>query len=359
MKKTLFLVILCPLILLLSCVSAEQVNPTSIHSSKDSISSISVSDKCVAVGSEDNSLYFFDTNLDLRWRYESTDWVTSTALSDEFVVIGSLDNKITVLTHNEEVEWERYLETYVEYPHALDASGDTIAVGTRDGYLHIFDKGGELRSRQKTCAYLIFVKILEDSIIAVSDRQIHVFDLDGGKIKSTPLNSHIRSAYVSETHIAAGLGNNELTLFDKDGTLMWSRNLPDQIGSVYVSKNYVVAGLRDWSIHLFNINGEAKWRKQLSDSVISVSTEGNHVLAATLDERLHLFNLNGVTRWEYLTKGRVKDMQITRLGVFAGTSFGETYYFRVSNDTPSMIFVISVTIIVLVVAFAMFLNTFK
>lgn len=340
-------------------VFGEMVNPTKVYSAGGAVNSISVSDSGVVVGSEDDNAYFFDVYLRPKWTHGSRDGVKATAVSEDFVVVASMNNMITLLDHDGKVQWEMALESYVEYPHAVDIEGETIAIGTRDGYLQVFDTSRRLIWKQKTDAYLLYVRIRDNSIVAVSDKQIYVFSLESEYLRSILLESYVRSAHISEDYVVVGLGNNELHFFDLDGTRNWSYRLPDQIGSVYASKNYVAAGLRDRGLYLFSANGRLVWDKYLSDSVTAVAADGNLVLASTLDNRLYLFNTNRISLWEYETEGWVKDAHVTNSGIFVGTSSGEAYYFRTLRDVPSTIFVLVVTVLVLVFGFIMFLRVFR
>lgn len=348
--------------LLLNAVSAiEGVTPSGTYTAGAAINSISVSTQGVAAGSDDNNLYLFDLYLKEQWTYEGRDAVKAVASSDKFIVFGSADNTLTLIDYSRKVAWERSVDIYVEYPHAIDIVGDTIAAGTRDGVLYVYDTSGNLLWKQKTDSYVIAVKILKNSIVVVSDKKIHIFRFDGTEQKMVAMNSYVRSAQISEDHVVVGLGDNELALYGVEGTRKWSMKLSDSIGagSVYASKDYVVVGLQNNSIYLINESGGSKWQSVLSGSVIGVMTDGEQVLAATLDDKLHLMNIDGTKLWEYKTSGRVRDIQETAAGVFVGTSLGEVYYFKPLGYIPLTFFVMIVSVVVLIGALAIFLQTIR
>jgi WD40 repeat protein len=359
--KKLFLVFLFAAVISSVSSAFEGVAPSEIYTAEGAINSISISTQGVAVGSDDNNLYLFDLYLKKQWTYAGRDSVKAVASSDRFVVFGSADNTLTLLDYSGKAVWERGVETYVEYPHAIDIVEDTIAAGTRDGVLYVYDTRGNLLWKQGTDSYIITVKILKSSILVVSDKRIHIFRFDGTEQKLVSLNSYVRSAQISDDYVVVGLGDNELALYNVDGTQRWSMKLADPIGSgsVYASRDYVVVGLHNNSVYLINESGKSQWQSELSASVIGVMTDGEQVLAATLDDKLYLMNLDGERLWEYKTSGRVRDMQENPAGVFIGTSLGEIYYFKPLGYIPLTFFVMIVSVVVLIGALAIFLRTIK
>jgi hypothetical protein len=363
-KKTfLFLMVAC-LVFISDLVIAERINASNTYLAGDVINSISLSKNDVVVGSEDGYVYLFDTYLKLKWRYEGYDKITSVSVSEDLVVAASTDNTITVLDltvpdRRKVPKWTKELDSYVDNPHAVHILGEIIAVGTRDGYLYAFDTSENLKWQQKTDAYVIHVRVLEDSIVAVSDKRICIFDLEGNWVQNISFDSYVRSAHTSENHITVGLGNNDLCLFDINGGEKWCRNLTDQIGSVYVSDSHVAAGLKDKSLYLYDFYGNFTWREQLSESVMAVATDYDRVIAATGDDKIYAFSMDGSMKWVYETDGHVRDLQTSRAGVFAGTTSGRVYHFKIMGDMPATIFVLLVTAVVLLSAFAKFLKTIK
>jgi outer membrane protein assembly factor BamB len=359
--KKLLLFATCLLAALSQAAAVGDANPDATYSAKEAITSISVSERLVAAGSEDNDLRIFDPYLRSIGSYRCRDKVKAVDASDDYIAVGSADNTLTLLDHSGRLIWERELETYVEYPHALSIGSDLVAAGTRDGFLYVFDSEGTLKWREKTDSYVIALEVMSDSIVVVSDKRLHVFTSEGARTATVPLDSYVRAAHISDHYVLVGLGNNRLLLYGVDGSQKWASEMPDQIGAgaVHAAGTQAVAGLKDGSVYLFSLNGSVRWRKEFPDSIVALATDGEQVLAATRNDTLYLMNANGSTLWEYPTSGRVRDMQKTPAGTFVGTSEGDIYYFSPTSRIPMSFFMMVVSAAVLIAAFAVFLRAIR
>ncbi len=334
-KRSLHIIILC-IYFLINCSTADERFPEKIFSVNYTVNSIAGSDHYIAVGADNNMIYLFDKNGDLIWSRMLSENTTSVSIDkrNEFIASTTLDKKLFLHSIAGDREWNAETEDYLEYSKALSVSGDTVAAGTRTGFIHLIQEGEE-KWRIKADSYILQVKIDDNLVKAVSDKRVYIFNLEGRLLLNRSFPDYIRSTAVSREYVAAGLGNNELYLIDNTGNLLWNTFLPDQIG-VIDSSDYVVCGLRNGEVYIYDLNGKQINRFRLDGPVVSISTYASKVVADTLNENLYILDVYGDVEWSQETQGYIKSSIITRNYLMAGSTMGEIYHLRIFKDPEQM-----------------------
>jgi len=305
----------------------------------------------VVVGGEDG-VYLFDYDKNRRGFHATDAAVTSVrVLEDGKTVITTSDGTIRMLGGGLTPIWERTIPGYVGYDSAIDAVGGLIVCGSMDGYVYVFDNNGTYLWKHLIGSYVTNVRLLVDRIVAASDRQVYILDLDGRVRRNLDLTGYVRSAKITDTEILVGMSDGVLYAYNVTGGLTWNLKLNQHVSAIDVDGDITV-GTRDKQIIRLRGDGVYMWVINVSDAVVSVRSDGGDVVAATLDGRVYAYNSRGVLVWYYEAEGRPSALSVSDGRVLAGTTVGRIYYSKIPRieGTSSLIFIFAAAAI-LAVAF--------
>ena len=275
----------------------------------------------IFVGSDDNILYAISKNGYLSWKYPADNVITGLHAGDD-IVFSSMDGLIYMVDYNGTTKWSRRLPSYVGYDKAIHSRNGIVSVGLVNGVIYVLDKYGAEIGEYNTGGYVLETRVLEDRIIAVSDRQVFSLDLNGTLVGTFNLNKFVRTASVTDDYVVVGLNDGEVYCYDVSGTLFWAYKTDDQIGTVHADKNLVSAGTKNKRLFLFNVNSSLMWQRDTSDSIAATFISEPYVAVSTLDNKVYLYYTDGRLKWIYPTEGRVLNLLISDKYLISGTNGG-------------------------------------
>ena len=101
----------------------------------DKIGAISLSDKYVAVGTKDGSVYFFDSLGNLKWEKQFKSSIKQVAILKDSVIVSRIDNEILIMNDVGTVEWDYKTNEKISF---FDNTENYFVLGTSEGSINFF-----------------------------------------------------------------------------------------------------------------------------------------------------------------------------------------------------------------------------
>ncbi|HEX55004.1 MAG: hypothetical protein DRO95_02935 [Candidatus Altiarchaeales archaeon] len=328
----------------------------------DSINSMALLDSKIVVGSDNNYIYLYEDYTNLKWSHNLGDEVNSVSISERYVAGGTVNGNVSVFDHNGTLIFQTKLDSYIPKARVISIMDDYMIVGTMDGFVYAFDiLDNEMLWRVKTDAYVVTLNLMDNEIVAVSDKRIFILDMEGEVMRTINFTSnvYIRSAHISENYIAIGLSNNDLVVVNLFGDEILRKNLYDNIGVLYLYGGYVAAGCRDKRVYIFDLVKDEGIKFDLSDVVVDVAMMDGNVVAVARDGNVYLLTLGGRTAYKYLVDGGESRALLSKDYLIVGTSLGGLYYFKLHRDTRLLLFIGFVMCIVIIWAIIFMIRSIR
>jgi LPXTG-motif cell wall-anchored protein len=310
------------------------------------ISVIEPVDGGVLVGAE-NGVFLVDGSNVQRWYHPTGGAVTSISSVGGFIVAAS-DGSLLLLNESGGLEWDRHIPGYVGYDAAVDADGQSILCGSMDGFVYMLDRNGTFLWKHLVGSYVTGARIVGDTVVAVSDRQVYYLDLEGRVRRNLGLQGYIRSFAIAPEAVYVGMDDGFVYGYGLDGSLSWSRDLGEYVSAMDYDGNLTV-GSKEMHLFRFGAGGGPMWALNLSDGVVAVKSGGGYVLASTLDDKVRLFNDRGVLMWFYDADGRAVSLAFGGGDdIYAGAATGRLYRSRMPQTGESSPALLAAAVLVLV-----------
>lgn len=245
-------------------------------------------------------------------------------------------------------EWEH--PAPVPLHHLSVASGGSLTVGAGGRHVVLYDgSGGTILSRELgQDVYSLSLTPGGDSLaVTTTGGWLHLFGAGGKPLWQVEMARNRRPALALASggrYAAVGSDDGTVFLFDAKGSLLWKRrpskdSRPVRSVAVSASGDYVSAGT-DSTVALFdnygtNFAGTVAWEAAVDGRVehLSMSGDGFHIAAATAST-LYLFDRTGKEAWKYPVEGTVTRMDASAsaehilLAVRGGGDLHEVYLFH-------------------------------
>jgi hypothetical protein len=323
------------------------------------ITSIKTLDKSIVIGSDDN-VYCYGQNGILKWSYTTNNTVNSIHTYEDKIIASSTDHFIYLLSGDGKLVWKTEIAGYVGYDDAVDARDGRILAGSVNGKTHMYDVDGKQLWEYDTEGYVMAVKIIEEDVVIVSDREVFLLDKDGAFKTKFDVGNYIRTTSIDNKSIVLGLSNGVISSYSRTGKPLWDYNTGGQIGVILAADNIVLAGLRDGRLLALHEDGGLRYTMNLSEGVVSVNTNGVYTIAGTLDNKLYLVGPTGTVNWFMEAEGRLLSVLIDSASIIAGSTTGEVYYTRPPLRTPTESFLMASTMMfIIVVAWILFIKSWE
>lgn len=244
------------------------------------------------------------------------------------VVFGGQDRFVSVLDRSG-IQWRYGTDGWVFCVSSWDLNNDgqnEIAAGSRDGYVYILDKDGQLEWRFKVGDYVWCVHCADinndgngEVIVGGKDASIYILDSKGILLSSTKLDEKmwcLTSADLTgdgRRQIIAGCWNGCVYAWDHHrNQLSWKFDLiQDEVFSVYnlpkpLKSNYedypakLIVGAKDGYVYGLDSRGHLRWRQKIGGAVRSITSTAHGaksyerlLLVGSEDGYLHMLDLDG------------------------------------------------------------------
>ena len=234
---------------------------------------------------------------------------------------------------------------------SISADGQTIAAGSGDQKVYLFDRDDSEPMWSYTTGALVFdVEISADGnyIVAGSyDDNVYLFHRDSSvPLWNATVVADILKVAISDdgSYLAAIAYDYTVYLFSRDSPVpLWSYATPDPGGYMWgldISGDgqYIATGSRDRNVTLFHrSSGTPLWNYTTGQTVFSVSLsqDGSYLAAGCEDNHVYLFHRDSSTPlWSFEADGWVRGVAISEDGeyVAAGSTDNNVYLF--ARDSP-------------------------
>jgi len=340
--------VLAAVILLAATAQADgfyRQDPFWTYNLKGKVNSLLTQNDSVLVGSE-SGIYSIDYDKNLRWFYSTSSAVTALEGHNSIIAAES-DGTILLVNSSGGVIWERQVPGYVGYDQAIDIFGEEVVCGSMDGFIYAFDTLGAFKWKHLIGSYVTNVKIVNDTIIAVSDQQVYLMDLDGRVRRNLGLSGFVHSSAIMDNMITVAMDDGHIYSFDIQGKPMWTSEVGEYVDAMDAHSGIVV-GTKEGHLMLLREDGKMLWKMNLTSDVIAVKTDGENILASTADGKVELYNIAGSMRWYYEPEGKATTLAINGRNMMAATSTGKVYYSRLIKRDSTSSFMISTAVVALI-----------
>ncbi|ODS42000.1 MAG: hypothetical protein MSIBF_01225 [Candidatus Altiarchaeales archaeon IMC4] len=318
------------------------------------IKSMDCKDERCAVLSKDNVAIYFVKDKE-RWSRSVNKELNTISISNDLITAASTDGNIYVFNTKGDLLWWKNIGAGVGYKEAVFA-GDYIAVGGINGVVYLFDANGSLLWNRTTGSYVVNVKLVNDTLFAVSDKQGYVFDIMGNERANLGIEYYIRSCALSDGTIALGLGDGTLHIFTADGLETGNYTIGDQIGTIAIMGKYVAVGARDGNLYLFDKNATLLWKQNLDSGVTSVGISGRNLYAVSLEDNVYLYTINGYQLASQNESGIIASY-LDDYGLTTGTDKGKVTHYLIPTRSGSFgIFAIAFVVLIMLGAVVVLLK---
>jgi hypothetical protein len=196
-----------------------------------------------------------------------------------------------------------------------DVPAATVAAGSSNGVVYVYDTAGNLLWSFNTGANVASVDVSSDgAYIAVGSQgnKLYLFARDGTKLweKSVPIayggwgvGQESKSVAISAygEYVVAGC-TDKLYVYKKDGTLHYSNTGQETCVEISPSGNYIAScNNADGTIHLFSnsvTGGTLLWTKTISNALCIATSDSGYV-AVSDRAKVYLYNSAGTQIWGY------------------------------------------------------------
>lgn len=189
----------------------------------------------------------------------------------------------------------------------------TIAAGSTNDYVYVYDEAGNLLWNYNTGADVASVAVSLDGVhIAVGSLQnkLYLFDRSGTKKWEKPVpvsdggmgwwEPESKSVQISALgeYVVAGC-TDRLYVYNMDGTLHWSHVGKETCVDISPNGNYIVScNSGDGTVHFFSIAKSAPlWNKSIGAHWVATSDAG--YVAAASRSTIYLYDILGTQIWSY------------------------------------------------------------
>jgi hypothetical protein len=345
MKALLILATVLALGLTVQADGFYRQEPIWSYSLNGKANSVTALNESILVGAE-SGVYALDYDKGLLW-FDGTQAAVTAVSSRGNIVAAESDGTVLLLNRSGGIIWERQIPGYVGYDEAIDIWEGDIVCGSMDGFIYSFDNGGTFKWKHLIGSYVTNVKIVNDTIVAGSDRQVYLLDLDGRVRRNLGLSGFIRSFGVTDNVIAVGMDDGRLYGYDLRGNLRFSSDVGENIDAMDASGG-IVLGTKEGHLMLFREDGRMLWKTNVTSGVIAVKSDGENILASTMGGKVELYDMDGLERWYYEPNGKATALSINGKNIVSGTSVGKVYYSRLIKRDSASSFMISVAVVLVI-----------
>jgi hypothetical protein len=315
------------------------------------VNAIEVMNDSALVGAE-NGAYLLDWGGKVLWFHPTGAAVTAVKSSDG-VFVASDDGALDRLRPDGSLVWQRHLPGYIGYADALDSDGRGTLCGSMDGFVYMLDGNGTYLWKHLVGSYVTAVKMLNDTVVAVSDRQVYFLDMEGRVRRNLDITGYIRGAVVSDKTVVVGMDDGTVDAYNLSGGLIWSRETGGYISAMEGGEN-VTVGTRERNLFHYLSDGSLLWELNLTSGVNALAVSGDSIVAGTLDNQVTVYSGGGLPKRYYETDGRPSVVAVIEPHLVAGTTTGRIYYARLPMRDASASLIIPAAV-VLIIGAALFL----
>ncbi|NHX37175.1 PQQ-binding-like beta-propeller repeat protein, partial [Halolamina sp. R1-12] len=313
------------------------------------LSSPTLANGTVYVGSYDGSLYAFDADTGTQKWSTATGgsiYQSSPTVANGTVYLGSYDGSLYAFDADTGTQkWSA--ATGDSISGSPTVANGTVYVGSADNSLYAFDAdtgtqkwsaatGDNIKSSPTVANGTVYVGSWDNSLYA--------FDADTGTQKwstATGGNIHWTSPTVANGTVYVGSYSQSLHAFDADtGTEKWSAATGDNIkSSPTVANGVVYVGSDDNSLYAFDAGtGTQEWSFATGGRIDSSPTVANGtVYVGSWDNSLYAIDADtGSQKWSAATGGSVRSSPTVANGVvYVGSNDNSLYAFDTSHSKDS------------------------
>jgi len=317
--------------------------PVWSHKVPGKVVSVDVQGELILVGGE-NGVYSLDNNGILVGFYPTNAAVTSLRRYDGILAAAS-DGSLTKLDLSGNLLWERQLPGYIGYDDAVDSSEKGILCGSMDGFIYMLSDDGTFRWKHLVGSYVTNVRLLNDTAVAVSDRQVYILDLEGRVRRNLNIIGYIRSADVSDDTIVVGMDDGDVRAYGLNGELYWRMNTSSHVSAITARGN-VTVGTRDGRVIRLGRDGTLLWSRNATAGVAAIEDSDGALVVATLDNAVTAYTSSGTPQMTFKADGRMYALASDGQRLIAGTTTGAVNYYKLPQSDRGSSFITSAAVVV-------------
>lgn len=307
------------------------------------ISSPSVADGVIYVGSEDEQLYAIDAQTRAkRWTFSADEAISgSPTIVNGIVYIGSNDDNLYAIDAQSGTELWRF-GTNNNIVSAPAVVNDVVYVSSGDGHLYALDAQSGTEIWDFRSNFLVSSSpSVADGVVYIGSWDKYLYALDaqsGEKIWSVRTRNFIHSSpAIANGVIYIGSLDNSLYAIDaQSGTELWQFEAEhDILSSPAIANGMVYFGSNDDNFYALDATtGEEKWRYLTGDDIVSSPLVANDVVYfGSNDHNLYALNATtGAHLWNHPADDAITSSPIVANGVvYVGSDDENVYAFSLSG----------------------------
>lgn len=187
---------------------------------------------------ENGAMYLFDNNGKVLWNYATNDYgkiLTAAMSSDGSHVSAASDTNLVYFDNKGNKLWNYTSNSEISNISVSPDGSDLVVSAGKDVYF--FDKTGNLLWTFHTDYGYSIARLSPDGRYVIAsdaasgyDGKIYFIDNKGNLIKEDKIGSPILSLSISQDSLYAAIGTNWATMvFDSSGNLVWEDKIPSQV----------------------------------------------------------------------------------------------------------------------------------
>lgn len=286
---------------------------------------ISVSGRDIFVATSQNTLYMLTNTGRIRWTKTLESRITSISSNDKFLMVSLSNGDIFMLDLGGNRLWTNSVGTFVEYPEAIEVTGDGVFVGDAQGLVHKFDLKGNYLWNKTTDGYVLALKTFGDTLYVSSDKGVYAIR-DDSMEKIFSVEDYVRSANFGDTVFSLASDDGVLYVFDDAGEKLWETRLRETIGILYSSSEGIAAGTRENNLYVFDAGGGLRWSRNIRASVMDAALNRDYVVAASTERTVQILNWRGRLKDVRTEDNPVTALTVQESSLVYGTQDGEIIY---------------------------------
>ena len=286
--------------------------------SNENVAAISRDGKFVATGDislcdtqNTSRVHLYSTSGDPLWEYPVGPMIYSVALSSngEYLAAGGYKNSLYLFNRNGALLWKfgesDHILNNTVFAVAISEDGSTIAANCADGYQYIFSKDGSVLSKNKPEKYGNGIALTGDGafIASGSGDKVLLTMVNGTRVWTSAVTggNSIEDVVISHdgSRIAAGNRDGTVVLLDRTGKILWQFVAGEGNIGVAISDDGNFIAVRGGNRDLYFLNGDGAviWKydpKAIAfGTEISLSGDGTLLVAPSTDGTIYLFKTDG------------------------------------------------------------------
>ncbi|WP_226037782.1 ABC transporter permease subunit [Aquibacillus saliphilus] len=285
-------------------VSAN-INSTYTVENTSSITAMDVSpdNSRYAVGTYDSTVFVYDNNNQLIYRFESKNVINDlTILKDNSIIIASDDRNLYSYDSRGN---EQFIKSFPISPKSVSSSisGDIIATYlASSNEVILINQNGEEIDTINTGFYIEDLSVSKNGkwiVTAGADQVIRVYNSSSELQREIPVTGVINDIKVDdEGRVVVGTENSKVVGFDERGNTLFNYSAKWKITNIDLStdSNYIAASDLEGNFYIIDKQGNLLWSMQGESIARSVAFSGESLFTGMENGKVQVLNVANIIK---------------------------------------------------------------